>query len=44
MIMRHLTGFGCIVLDVPVTAKITKAQFTLYSGFEPQTGQWDMRS
>jgi hypothetical protein len=37
-------GLGCVVFEVPVTAKITKVQFTLDSGFGPQTGQWDVRS
>jgi hypothetical protein len=38
------TGLGCIVFEAPVTAKITKVQFTLDSGFGPQTGQWDVSS
>jgi len=38
------SGLGCIVFQVPVAAKITKVQFTLDSGFGPQTGQWDVRS
>jgi hypothetical protein len=37
-------GLGCIVFEVPVTAKITKVQFTLDSGLGPQTGQWAVRS
>lgn len=37
------TGLGCIVFEVPATAKITKVQFTLDSGLGPQTGQWDVR-
>ncbi len=37
------TGLGCVVFEVPATAKITKVQFTLDSGFGPQTGQWDVR-
>jgi len=36
------SGLGCIVFDVPVKAKITQVQFTLDSGFGPQTGQWDV--
>ena len=38
------TGLGCVVFQVPVSAKITKVQFTLNSGFGPDTGQWDVRS
>ncbi len=38
------SGLGCVVFQVPVTAKITKVQFTLDSGFGPQTGQWDVHS
>ena len=38
------TGLGCIVFEVPVTAKITKVQFTLDSGMGPQTGQWEVHS
>ena len=37
------TGLGCVVFEVPAGAKITKVQFTLDSGFGPQTGQWDVR-
>ena len=35
-------GLGCIVFQVPEGAKITKVQFTLDSGFGPQTasGPW----
>ncbi|MGH3119720.1 MAG: DUF4352 domain-containing protein [Streptosporangiaceae bacterium] len=36
-------GLGCIVFQVPDGAKITKVQFTLDSGFGPDTGQWDVR-
>lgn len=38
------SGLGCVVFEVPVSAKITKVQFTLDSGFGPQTGQWAVRS
>ncbi len=34
------SGLGCIVFDVPVNARITVVQFTLDSGFGPETGQW----
>lgn len=34
------TGLGCIVFEVPKSAKITGVQFTLDSGMGPQTGQW----
>lgn len=37
------SGVGCVVFEVPATARITKVQFTLDSGFGPQTGQWDVR-
>lgn len=36
------TGLGCIVFEVPKSAKITGVQFTLDSGFGPQTGQWNV--
>lgn len=36
------SGLGCIVFEVPKSAKITEVQFTLDSGFGPQTGQWDV--
>ena len=36
------SGLGCIVFEVPKAAKIVSAQFTLDSGFGPQTGQWDV--
>jgi hypothetical protein len=36
------SGLGCIVFEVPKAAKIAKVQFTLDSGFGPQTGQWDV--
>jgi hypothetical protein len=36
-------GLGCVVFEVPATAKITKVQFTLDSGLGPQTGQWAVR-
>jgi hypothetical protein len=36
-------GLGCVVFEVPAGAKITKVQFTLDSGFGPQTGQWAVR-
>jgi hypothetical protein len=31
---------GCIVFEVPTRAVITGVQFTLDSGFGPDTGQW----
>lgn len=36
------SGLGCIVFEVPESAKITEVQFTLDSGFGPQTGQWNV--
>jgi hypothetical protein len=36
------SGLGCIVFEVAKSAKITEVQFTLDSGFGPQTGQWDV--
>lgn len=36
------SGLGCIVFEVPKSAKITEVQFTLDSGMGPQTGQWDV--
>jgi hypothetical protein len=36
------TGLGCIVFEVPKSAKITGVQFTLDSGMGPQTGQWNV--
>jgi hypothetical protein len=36
------SGLGCIVFEVPQSAKITEAQFTLDSGFASQTGQWNV--
>lgn len=38
------SGIGCVVFQVPTGAKITQVQFTLDSGFGPQTGQWDVKS
>jgi hypothetical protein len=38
------TGLGCVVFEVPTTARITKVQFTLDSGMGPQTGQWNVPS
>lgn len=38
------SGLGCIVFNVPVNARITVVQFTLDSGFGPQTGQWQVSS
>lgn len=38
------SGLGCIVFEVPKTAVITQVQFTLDSGFGPQTGQWNVKS
>ena len=37
------SGLGCIVFEVPMSAKIVSVQFTLDSGFGPQTGQWDVK-
>lgn len=37
------SGMGCIVFEVPKSAKIVSVQFTLDSGFGPQTGQWDVK-
>jgi hypothetical protein len=37
------SGLGCVVFEVPKSAKIVSAQFTLDSGFGPQTGQWDVK-
>ena len=36
------SGLGCVVFQVPARAVITAVQFTLDSGFGPQTGQWDV--
>lgn len=36
------SGLGCIVFEVPASAKITEVQFTLDSGMGPQTGQWNV--
>jgi hypothetical protein len=36
------SGLGCVVFEVPTTARITEVQFTLDSGMGPQTGQWDI--
>jgi hypothetical protein len=36
------SGLGCIVFEVPQSAKITEVQFTLDSGFAQQTGQWNI--
>jgi hypothetical protein len=36
------SGLGCIVFEVPTSAKITQVQFTLDSGMGPDTGQWDV--
>jgi Domain of unknown function (DUF4352) len=35
-------GLGCIVFEVPESAKIVAVQFTLDSGMGPQTGQWNV--
>lgn len=36
---------GCIVFEVPTTARITEVQFRLHSGMaRPQTGQWNVNS
>jgi hypothetical protein len=37
------SGLGCIVFEVPKSAKIVSVQFTLDSGMGPQTGQWNVR-
>lgn len=37
------SGLGCIVFEVPKSAKVVSVQFTLDSGFGPQTGQWDVK-
>jgi hypothetical protein len=34
------SGLGCIVFEVPESARITLVQFTLDSGYGPETGQW----
>ncbi len=36
------SGLGCVVFEVPEKAKIVQVQFTLDSGFGPQTGQWNV--
>ena len=36
------SGLGCVVFEVPQSAKITEVQFTLDSGMGPQTGQWNV--
>jgi len=36
------SGLGCVVFEVPKTAKIAEVQFTLDSGMGPQTGQWNV--
>jgi hypothetical protein len=36
-------GLGCVVFEVPKSAAITAVQFTLDSGFGPQTGQWAVK-
>jgi len=36
------SGLGCIVFEVPESAKIVAVQFTLDSGMGPQTGQWNV--
>jgi hypothetical protein len=38
------SGLGCVVFEVPTSARITEVQFTLDSGMGPQTGQWNVRS
>jgi hypothetical protein len=37
------TGLGCVAFEVPKAAVITQVQFTLDSGFGPQTGEWDVQ-
>ena len=41
-IAHGASGLGCIVFEVPQSAKITEVQFTLDSGFGSQTGQWNV--
>ena len=41
-IAPRASGLGCVVFEVPKSATITAVQFTLDSGFGPQTGQWDV--
>ena len=36
------SGLGCVVFEVSEKAKIVSVQFTLDSGFGPQTGQWNV--
>jgi hypothetical protein len=36
------SGLGCVVFEVPKSAKITQVQFTLDSGMGPDTGQWNV--
>ncbi len=36
------SGLGCVVFEVPKSDKITEVQFTLNSGFGPDTGQWNV--
>ena len=36
------SGLGCVVFEVPESAKIVAVQFTLDSGMGPQTGQWNV--
>jgi Domain of unknown function (DUF4352) len=36
------SGLGCVVFEVPKGAKIKGVQFTLDSGFGPDTGQWSV--
>ncbi|KQV23972.1 MULTISPECIES: DUF4352 domain-containing protein [unclassified Kitasatospora] len=36
------SGLGFLTFEVPADAKLDKVQFTLDSGFAPQTGQWKL--
>jgi hypothetical protein len=36
------SGLGCVVFEVPESAKITQVQFALDSGMGPDTGQWNV--
>jgi hypothetical protein len=37
------SGLGCVLFEVPVSAKIARVQVTLDSGFADQTGEWKVR-
>lgn len=36
------TGLGFLTFEVPKASKITKVQFSMNSGFSPNTGQWNV--